>query len=168
MDVREPFFTGPANDPRNGTEENRKRIERIWRREGLKVPQRQPKRGRLWLNNGSCIRLRPEYPGRTWSYDFVEGRPHDGRKYRILSIIDEASRDLSRTVRHARGGDAPIQNRTDTTWKTRAMMKSSMASLRRQEARRRDRRIRSGFGSPARRPRRARRQHAAERGADRR
>ena len=49
---------------------NRKRVERIWRREGLKVPQRQPKRGRLWLNDGSCIRLRPEYPGHVWSYDF--------------------------------------------------------------------------------------------------
>ncbi|WP_257551614.1 IS3 family transposase [Sphingopyxis sp. DBS4] len=72
---------------------NRKRVERIWRREGLKVPQRQPKRGRLWLNDGSCIRLRPEYPGHVWSYDFVEGRTHDGRKYRILSIIDEASRE---------------------------------------------------------------------------
>jgi len=66
---------------------------RIWRREGLKVPQRQPKRGRLWLNDGSCIRLRPEYPGHVWAYDFVEGRTHDGRKFRILAIIDEASRE---------------------------------------------------------------------------
>jgi transposase InsO family protein len=72
---------------------NRKRVERIWRREGLKVPQKQPKRGRLWLNDGSCIRLRPEYPRHVWSYDFVEGRTHDGRKFRILSIIDEASRE---------------------------------------------------------------------------
>lgn len=72
---------------------NRKRVERIWRCEGLKVPQKQPKRGRLWLNDGSCIRLRPEYPGHVWSYDFVEGRTHDGRKFRILSIIDEASRE---------------------------------------------------------------------------
>lgn len=70
-----------------------KRVERIWRREGLKVPQKQPKRGRPWLNDGSCIRLRPEYPGHVWSYDFVEGRTHDGRKFRILSIIDEASRE---------------------------------------------------------------------------
>lgn len=72
---------------------NRKRVERIWRREGLKVPQKQPKRSRLWLNDGSCIRLRPEHPGHVWSYDFVEGRTHDGRKFRILSIIDEASRE---------------------------------------------------------------------------
>ena len=76
-----------------GWQVNRKRVERIWRKEGLKVPQKQPKRGRLWLNDGSCIRLRPEYPGHVWSYDFVEGRTHDGRKFRILSIIDEASRE---------------------------------------------------------------------------
>jgi transposase InsO family protein len=74
---------------------NRKRVERIWRREGLKVPQKQPKRGRLWLNDGSCIRLRPEYPGHVWAYDFVEGRTHDGRKFRILTIIDEASASAS-------------------------------------------------------------------------
>jgi len=72
---------------------NRKRVERIWRREGLKVPQKQPKRGRLWLNDGSCIGPRPEYPGHRWSYDLVEGRRHDGRKFRIPSIIDEASRE---------------------------------------------------------------------------
>jgi transposase InsO family protein len=70
-----------------------KRAERIWKHEGLKVPQKQPKRGRLWLNDGSCIRLRPEYPGHVWSYDFIEGRTHDGRKFRILSVIDEASRE---------------------------------------------------------------------------
>ena len=60
---------------------NVKRIERIWRLEGLKVPQKQPKRGRLWLNDGSCIRLRPEHPNHVWSYDFVEDRTHNGRKY---------------------------------------------------------------------------------------
>jgi putative transposase len=62
---------------------NFKRVERIWRREGLKVPHKQPKRGRLWLNDGSCIRLRPEHPNHVWSYDFVEDRTHDGRKYRM-------------------------------------------------------------------------------------
>lgn len=84
---------------------NRKRMERIWRREGLKVPQRQPKRGRLWLGDGSCIRLRPEYPGHVWAHDFVQGRTHDGRKFRILTIIDEASREclaliVARRLRH--------------------------------------------------------------------
>ena len=68
---------------------NDKRVERIWRREGLKVPARQPKRGRLWLADGSCIRLRAERPNHVWSYDFVEDRTHDGRKFRMLNIIDE-------------------------------------------------------------------------------
>ena len=71
---------------------NHKRVERIWRREGLKVPPKQPKRGRLWLADGSCIRLRPEYPNHVWSYDFVEDRTHDGRKYRMLVVLDEFSR----------------------------------------------------------------------------
>ena len=72
---------------------NHKRVERIWRREGLKVPQKQPKRGRLWLNDGSCIRLRPEHPNHVWSYDFVEGRTHNGRKFRMLNVIDEYTRE---------------------------------------------------------------------------
>src|SRR6202140_4015552 len=68
---------------------NDKRVERIWRREGLKVPARQPKRARLWLNEGSCIRLRADRPNHVWSYDFLEERTHDGRKIRLLNIIDE-------------------------------------------------------------------------------
>jgi len=72
---------------------NVKRVERIWRREGLKVPARQPTRGRLWFNDGSCIRLRPEHPNHVWSYDFVEDRTHDGRKYRMLNVIDEFTRE---------------------------------------------------------------------------
>jgi putative transposase len=72
---------------------NVKRIERIWRQEGLKVPARQPKRGRLWLNDGSCVRLRPEHPNHVWSYDFVEDRTHNGRKFRMLNVIDEFTRE---------------------------------------------------------------------------
>ncbi|WP_210530516.1 IS3 family transposase [Rubellimicrobium arenae] len=72
---------------------NVKRVERIWRREGLKVPQKQPKKGRLWLADGSCIRLRPERPNHVWSYDFVESRTHDGRKFRMLNLIDEFTRE---------------------------------------------------------------------------
>jgi putative transposase len=72
---------------------NHKRVQRIWRREGLRVPSKQPKRARLWLNDGSCIRLRPEYKDHVWSYDFVEERTTDGRKFRILNIIDEYSRE---------------------------------------------------------------------------
>ena len=68
---------------------NDKRVERIWRCEGLKVPAKQPKRGRLWLADGSCIRLRAERPNHVWSYDFVEDRTHEGKKYRMLNVIDE-------------------------------------------------------------------------------
>jgi transposase InsO family protein len=71
---------------------NHKRVERIWRQEGLKVPKRQPKRGRLWLNDGSCIRLRPQYENHVWSYDFVADRTHDGRPIRMLTVIDEFTR----------------------------------------------------------------------------
>ena len=72
---------------------NAKRVERIWRREGLKVPKQQPKRGRLWFNDGSCLRLRPQYKGHVWSYDFVMDRTHDGREFRMLTVIDEYSRE---------------------------------------------------------------------------
>ena len=72
---------------------NHKRVERIWREEGLKVPPRQPKRGRLWLNDGSCVRLRPERPNHVWAYDFVEDRTRDGRKFRILCVVDEFTRE---------------------------------------------------------------------------
>ncbi len=72
---------------------NARRAQRIWRREGLKVPQKQPKRGRLWLNDGSCVRLRAERPNHVWSYDFVEDRTHDGRKFRMLCVIDEFTRE---------------------------------------------------------------------------
>ena len=79
---------------REGWLVNHKRVERIWRQEGLKVPQRQPKRRRLWLNDGSCVRLRPRYPGHVWSYDFVAHRTHDGRAFRLLTSIDEPSLGL--------------------------------------------------------------------------
>ena len=72
---------------------NHKRVERLWRREGLKVPQRQPKRGRLWLNDGSCVRLRPERRNHVWSYDFVAARTSDGRAFRMLTVIDEFTRE---------------------------------------------------------------------------
>lgn len=85
------MVTGLLN--RSGWHVNHKRVERIWRREGVRrirepssgriarrtVPQKQPKKGRLWLSDGSCVRLRPERPNHVWSYDFVQGRTHDGR-----------------------------------------------------------------------------------------
>jgi transposase InsO family protein len=69
------------------------RVQRIWRREGLKVPRKQKPRGRLWLNDGSCIRLRPLHRNHVWSYDFVEAQTHDGRKLRLLTLIDEFTRE---------------------------------------------------------------------------
>jgi len=76
-----------------GWQVNHKRVERIWRREGLKVPKKQPKRGRLWLNDGSCIRLKPQHKDHVWSYDFVMARTSDGRSFRILTVIDEYTRE---------------------------------------------------------------------------
>ncbi len=72
---------------------NHKRVERLWRREGLKVPRRQPKRGRLWLNDGSCVRRRAERPNHVWSYDLVAERTHEGRPLRILTVVDEYTRE---------------------------------------------------------------------------
>lgn len=84
---------------------NHKRVERLWRREGLKVPQRQPQRRRLWLNDGSCIRLRPRYRNHVWSYDFVQARTRDGKSFRMLNVLDEYTReclaiDVRRSIPH--------------------------------------------------------------------
>jgi len=76
-----------------GWKVNHKRVERIWRKEDLKVPKKQPKRGRLWLNDGSCIRLMPEYKDHVWSYDLMMARTAEGRAFRILTIIDEYTRE---------------------------------------------------------------------------
>ena len=72
---------------------NHKRIERLWRQEGLKVPAKQPKRRRLWPADGSCVRLRPQHRDHVWSYDFVFSRTHDGRPVRMLTLIDEFTRE---------------------------------------------------------------------------
>ncbi len=77
----------------DGWQVNHKRVERIWRMAGLKVPKKQPKRGRLWLNDGSCIRLRPEHRNHVWSYDFVMTRTYNGKPVRMLNIIDEYTRE---------------------------------------------------------------------------
>ena len=76
-----------------GWQVNDKRVERLWRRGGLKVPSKLPKKGRLWLNDGSSIRLRPTYRDHVWSYDFVHHMTDDGRAFRTLKIIDEFSRE---------------------------------------------------------------------------
>lgn len=86
---------------------NLKRVERIRLRGGLKVPARQPKRSRLWLDDGSCVRLRPECPNHVWSYDFVKAGTHDGRKIRMLNVIDEFTRECLaiRVARKLKGAD---------------------------------------------------------------
>ena len=86
---------------------NDKRVERIWRREGLKVPAKQPKRRRLWLADGSCMRLRAEHANHVWSYDFARDRTHDGRKYRMLNLVDEFTREClaMRVARRLKSGD---------------------------------------------------------------
>ena len=88
-----------------GWQVNHKRVERIWRIEGLKVPSKQPKRRRLWLNDGSCVRLMALYPNHVWSYDFLPDHTDDGRKYRILAVVDEYTReslaiDVARRMNH--------------------------------------------------------------------
>lgn len=90
-----------------GWDVGKDRVFSIWQREGLKVPQKQPKRGRLWLADGSCIRLRPEFKNHIWSYDFVSDQTHDGRKFKILNIIDEYTREClsSHVARRIRSQD---------------------------------------------------------------
>ena len=86
---------------------NHKRVERLWRREGLKVPQKQPKRGRLWLADGSCVRRRPEYRHHVWACDFVAERTQDGRPLKILTVVEEYSRECLaiRVARRLRATD---------------------------------------------------------------
>ena len=89
---------------------NHKRVERIWREQGLKVPKKQPKRRRIWANGGSCVRLRPEYENHVWSYDFVEDRFANGRRIRWLNIVDECTRKLIACVpARSWAGDAVIE-----------------------------------------------------------
>ncbi len=106
------MVTGLLNT--SGWHVNHKRVERIWQREGLKVPPKQAKKGRLWLNDGSCVRLRPERPGHVWSYDFVQDRTHDGRVYRTLNIIDEFTKEalMIRVARKLNSTDVSTRSRT--------------------------------------------------------
>lgn len=90
-----------------GWDVGKDRVFTIWRQEGLKVPQKQPKRSRLWLADGSCVRHRPERKNHVWSYDFVSDQTHDGRKIKILNIIDEYTREclVSHVARRIRSQD---------------------------------------------------------------
>jgi transposase InsO family protein len=89
-------------------------MQRVWRRERLKVPARQPKRGRLWLNDGSCVQLRPEYPHYAWAYDFVADRTVEGRPLKMLTVIDEFSRQcLAITVARRLNADDVLSTLTE-------------------------------------------------------
>jgi hypothetical protein len=99
---------------RSGLRVSRDRVERIWRREALQVPRKQRPRGRLWLNDGSCIRLRPERPNHVWSYDFVTTWTHGGRPVRLLCIIDEYTREaLAIRVERSIGAQVVIETLAD-------------------------------------------------------
>ncbi|MGA9594033.1 MAG: IS3 family transposase [Candidatus Acidiferrales bacterium] len=76
-----------------GWQVGKDRVQRIWRREGLKIPKKQRPRRRLWFNDGSCVRLRPGRANHVWSYDFVSAMTHDGRTIRMLTMIDEYTRE---------------------------------------------------------------------------
>jgi transposase InsO family protein len=100
---------------------NRRRIERIWRAEGLKVPKKQPRRGRLSMNDGSCVRLRTQYRDHVWAYDFVAERTHDGRPLRRLTLVDAFTReclaidvvaiDVARRLRSENDNPAEVSRR---------------------------------------------------------
>ncbi len=97
-----------------GWQVGKDRVERIWRREGLKVPLKQKPRGRLWLNDGSCVRLRPERANHVWSYDFVSAATHDGRPLRLLTLIDEYTREcLAIHVARRMGSQEVIETLAD-------------------------------------------------------
>ena len=96
-----PRITAMLN--REGWKVNHMRVERIWREQGLKVAKRQKKRKRLWLSDGSCIRLRPEYTNHLWSYDILEDKTHNGKKFRILNIMDEYSRECPAVICFKKG-----------------------------------------------------------------
>ena len=102
-----------------GWEVGKDRVQRIWRREGLKVPQKQRSRGRLWLNDGSCVRLRPERANHVWSYDFVSARTHEGKTLRLLTLIDEYTREcLAIRVERRMGSQEVIETLSDVMlWK---------------------------------------------------
>ena len=103
-----PRITGMLRN--EGWNVNHKRVERIWRQAGLKVPRKQPRRGRLWLNDGSCVRLRAERKDHVWAYDFVLARTHEGLPLRLLVVVDEWTREcLAIDVARQLGSDDVLE-----------------------------------------------------------
>ncbi len=78
---------------REGWRVNKKRVHRLWREAGLKVPQKQRKRRRLGVGENGCTRRRAERPDHVWSYDFVMDQTEDGRRLKMLVVVDEYTRE---------------------------------------------------------------------------
>jgi transposase InsO family protein len=115
---------------REGWPVNHKRVERIWRQEGLKVPKKQPKRGRLWLNDGSCIRLRPERKNHVWSYDFVFHRTHDGRLFKMLTLMDEYTREcLAIDADRNLNSEDVLYGSADSSWSGECQVTSAATTV---------------------------------------
>jgi len=73
-----------------GWQVNHKKVERLWREEGLQIPQRHRKRKRLYHKDSSVIRLRPRYQNHIWSIDFVHDKLANGRPYKMLTVLCKA------------------------------------------------------------------------------
>ena len=83
---------------------NHKKVERIWREEGLQLPARHKRCKRLYHHDASIIRLRPHFPNHVWSIDFVHDKPSNGRPYKMLTVLDEYTREaLAITVANKMG-----------------------------------------------------------------
>ena len=97
---------------------NHKKIERLWREEGLQLPHRHKKRKRLYHKDSSVIRLRPQYPGHIWSVDFVHDKLSNGRSYKMLTVLDEYTREALCVVAKPRMkvGIKPIQIYPGSPW----------------------------------------------------
>lgn len=78
---------------REGWQVNRKRVQRLWQQEGLKVPVKQVKRRRMGSGENSCAVRRAEHQDHVWSYDFLMDRTEDGRQLKLLPVVDEYTRE---------------------------------------------------------------------------
>ena len=97
-----------------GWDINHKKVERIWREEGLQLPARHKKRKRLYHKDSSAIRLRPQHSNHIWSVDFIHDRLSNGRPYRMLTVIDEYTREALAVVAKPKMGSAASARRRST------------------------------------------------------
>ena len=87
---------------------NHKKVERLWREEGLQIPQRHKKRKRLYHHDASVIRLRPKYPNHIWAIDFVHDRLSNGQPYKMLTVLDEYTREALCVTAAPKMGSAEV------------------------------------------------------------